>query len=114
GGVGGGRDNDRSVEPLGEGSASRVPAEMSINDAGEREYLPSARRTLASSALTDEAKAAADSSFQRKGKTTAPLELAISTQVENESTSTMITTSLTGASCRTPFSPHSHLTSKSD
>src|SRR5215470_14146471 len=77
-------DNKLRVEPLGEGSASRVPAEMLINDAGEREYLPSARRTLASSALTDAAKAAADSSFQPKGqpkgKTMAPLELAISTQ----------------------------------
>src|SRR5262252_219275 len=54
-----------SVEPLGEGSASRVPAEILINDAGEREYPPPARRTLANSALTDAAKAAADPSFQR-------------------------------------------------
>src|SRR5262245_28201935 len=54
-----------SVEPLGEGSASRTPAGILINDAGEREYPSPARRTSASSALTDAAKASADSSFQR-------------------------------------------------
>src|SRR5215475_9435524 len=103
-----------SAEPLGEGSASRAPAGMLINEAGESEYAEPPRRTPASSASTDAAKAAADSSFQRQGKTTAPLELAISTQVENESTSTMITTSEPAARCRIPFSPHSHLTSKPD
>src|SRR5215510_8573188 len=54
-----------SAEPLGEGSANRVPAEILINDAGESEYAQPSRRTPASSALTDAAKAAADSSFQR-------------------------------------------------
>src|SRR5262245_1062884 len=54
-----------SAEPFGEGSANRVPAEILVNDAGEREYLSLARRAPASSALTDAAKAAADSSFQR-------------------------------------------------
>src|SRR6266542_2381326 len=95
-----------------EPSFHRSPAGMSLNDAGEREYLSPARRTPASSALTDAAKAVADSSFQRYGKTMAPLLLAISTQVENESTSTITTTSAPGARCRTQFTPHSHLTSK--
>src|SRR5262249_57302423 len=40
-----------SVEPLGEGSANRVPAEILINDAGEREYAQPSRRTPASSAF---------------------------------------------------------------
>src|SRR5262245_1763938 len=54
-----------NVEPLGEGSANRVPARILINDAGESEYLPSSCRTPANSALTEAAKAVADSSFQR-------------------------------------------------
>src|ERR1017187_3068235 len=38
----------------------------------------------------------------------APFDTAMSTAVENESTSTTISTSLIAASCRTPDAPHSH------
>ena len=37
----------------------------------------------------------------------APQDAAMETQVENDSTSTMITASLIGARCSTPCSPHS-------
>src|ERR1039458_425194 len=53
------------------------------------------------------AKASAELSRQRYGSTDAPLATAMSTAVENTSTSTTIRTSLIGASVCTPARPHS-------
>jgi hypothetical protein len=49
----------------------------------------------------------------RDGNTDAPLATAMSTAVEKDSTSTTISTSLTGASICTPASPHSQRSSYS-
>ena len=64
--------------------------------------------------LVHNAKAAAVSSCHRKGQTVAPPAVATSTEVVKEKTSTMTTTSLSGASSSMPRGPHSQRMSNSD
>lgn len=100
-----------SVLPLGEGKTRRDPAGIEHNEAGDRLYAPAASRLAARSARRSAANALADSSRHGNGKTVAPLETAMSTAVENDRTSTMMTTSLTSRRACRPSRAHSHRTS---
>src|SRR5579883_2005644 len=98
--------------PLGEGRTSDAPRGSCRKEPGASENLP--ERFSASSAPFFSANARAESSSQAYGNTAAPRETAMSTAVEKESTSTMITTSLAGVRCRKPWIPHSQRRSNSD
>ena len=89
------------------------PASIACSDWGEREN-PAAVRLEASRAFCSRAYSVADSSLYRCGSTIAPLEAAISTQVENDRTSTTMATCEWLATSRTPCSPHSKRTSNED
>jgi len=95
------------VAPLGEGRTSATPGSIDSSEAGESEYPSLALRGEASTAPFEAANSSAELPFQGKGRTSAPLDTAISTAVENDKTSTITTTSLMGASCRIPCKPHS-------
>jgi hypothetical protein len=90
------------VLPFGEGKTNEVPAAIDRREAGESEYPPETDRPEASSARFPSANCLAESSFHRYGRTEAPFETATSTAVEKDRTSTMTTTSLTGARLNNP------------
>ena len=89
-----------------------MPAGRDMSETGESEYFASPRGP-ASSASTELANSILESSLDLYGSTLAPRAVAMTTAVENDMTSTMMTASLIGASEETPFSPHSHRISNS-
>lgn len=86
-----------SVLPFGEGITRVAPVGIDCRALGDRGDVPASLEA-----------------FQWRGRTEAPCDNATSTAVENRSTSTMMTTSLTGASRWTPASPQAQRRSYSD
>src|SRR5690606_2596710 len=96
----------QSVAPLGEGSASRVPAGSPVRDAGESDG-PVLRRGPARTTPGGTGRREADA---RSGSTAAPRPAATPTAAENDSTSTTITTAHSAVSSAAPSRPHSRRT----
>ena len=94
------------VAPLGDGKTIRTPASTHENDAGDNEYgfrADMSDRGTANSASIELAKSAASPLSQ--GKMSAPREVAMSTAVEKDNTSTTITTSESAPDSPTRRSP---------
>src|SRR5437764_985333 len=103
------------VAPFGDGKTTRNPGGIDEKDAGDNEYGlrgDIAERGTAKTAPADSASSEALSSSHGAGKITAPREVATSTAVEKDNTSTTITTSEVGPRTARPSIPQSNRTSK--
>src|SRR5262245_30165208 len=101
------------VDPLGDGGTMREPGGSARSDRGDNEYalVP---RGPASRAPRSRAYSPARASFQTKGSTEAPRASATETAVENDSTSTTMTTGSSAATLFNPVKPQSKRTSYFD